>query len=412
MIKPSLLALVCCCGTALAAEHPELPATPQVARALLASPMVKIGDALLKAEQANSRRLAAGSGEWTVRITRQQREVKPADASQRYAEWDAAVERPLRLPGKAGLDEALGQAGISAGQWARGDALHEASRSLLAAWFEWLRQEAAAEAWKDQVEVLRRLAQSVKRRQTLGDASRLEAVQAEAALTQADAQWQQAKGKRAAAQAELAQRYPSLPLTLPTRLPEPEALDGEEAAWLESVLAHDHEVGLARAESRRSQLHAQRVDSERLPDPTLGLRLASERGGEEKLTGLVLSFTLPGSGRSAAAEAELARAEAAAQRESAALLKIKSEITALLQHAKSSRATWAAQREASLQLTQAADMAARAYALGEGSLSETLNARRQANETLLAARLAHLDALEKRDRLLLDAHQLWDLDGE
>ncbi len=57
-------------------------------------------------------------------------------------------------------------------------------------------------------------------------------------------------------------------------------------------------------------------------------------------------------------------------------------------------------------------MTARAYQLGEGSLSDLLTARRLANEAQLASRLTQLDALELRYRLLLDAHRLWDLDKD
>ena len=61
-------------------------------------------------------------------------------------------------------------------------------------------------------------------------------------------------------------------------------------------------------------------------------------------------------------------------------------------------------------LTRSAELSERAWQLGEGSLAETLNARRLAHEARLAARLARLDASESRYRLLLDAHQLWPLD--
>jgi hypothetical protein len=57
-------------------------------------------------------------------------------------------------------------------------------------------------------------------------------------------------------------------------------------------------------------------------------------------------------------------------------------------------------------------MTARAYQLGEGSLSDLLSNRRLANEAQLAARLVQLDALELRYRLLLDAHRLWDADQD
>jgi outer membrane protein TolC len=57
-----------------------------------------------------------------------------------------------------------------------------------------------------------------------------------------------------------------------------------------------------------------------------------------------------------------------------------------------------------------AELIARAYALGEAGLNDTLNARRLAVEGRLAAATAQLDAAEARYRLMLDAHQLWPLD--
>jgi len=75
-------------------------------------------------------------------------------------------------------------------------------------------------------------------------------------------------------------------------------------------------------------------------------------------------------------------------------------------------ASWQASRHAGERLGRAAEMTARAYQLGEGSLSDLLTARRLANEAQLASRLAQLDALELRYRLLLDAHRLWDLDKD
>lgn len=57
-----------------------------------------------------------------------------------------------------------------------------------------------------------------------------------------------------------------------------------------------------------------------------------------------------------------------------------------------------------------AELVAKAYSLGESSLSDSLSARRFALESSLAENLAQLDANEARYRLLLDAHQLWPLD--
>ena len=57
---------------------------------------------------------------------------------------------------------------------------------------------------------------------------------------------------------------------------------------------------------------------------------------------------------------------------------------------------------------KAAQLQARAYALGEGSLAEMLAARRLAFSAELDAQLAQLDALEKNYRLQIDSHKLWD----
>ena len=57
---------------------------------------------------------------------------------------------------------------------------------------------------------------------------------------------------------------------------------------------------------------------------------------------------------------------------------------------------------------RAAQLQARAYELGEGSLAEMLAARRLAFGAELDARLAQLDALEKYYRLQIDRHKLWD----
>ncbi|MBV2194808.1 MAG: hypothetical protein KUL81_15865, partial [Azonexus sp.] len=94
----------------------------------------------------------------------------------------------------------------------------------------------------------------------------------------------------------------------------------------------------------------------------------------------------------------------------AAQQKITAEAVALYQSAQAAVASWQASRHAGERLGRAAEMTARAYQLGEGSLSDLLTARRLANEAQLASRLTQLDALDLRYRLLLDAHGLWDLD--
>ena len=392
-----------------AADGPDLPPRAQVLDALSTSPMVRAAGSQIEVEEARSRRLAAGPHEWTLRLTDQQRRVRVSPA-ERYNEWDVGVERAVRLPGKGELDRQLGAAGIASARIGRGDALHEASRALLSGWFDWLREEAAADQWRRQRDVLARQAGAVKRRVELGDAPRLERLQADAALAQAEGQLAQSVGRAQVAAEALRRLYPAL--SLPASVPDadPSAVDGDAAGWIAAILEHNHELGVARAESARARIGASRADAERRPDPSIGVRMARERDGEERLLGVTLAIPLSGAGRRADADAAVASAEATSWREAAVLRKVEAEAAALHRRARAALAGWQGQQAAADALGKSADLTERAWQLGEGSLTDTLNARRLAHEARLAARLASLDAREARYRLLLDAHKLWPLD--
>lgn len=408
--------LFCAAGSALAplmSLADELPPAASVAAVLRAAPTVRAAAAGLRAEEANRERLAAGSYEWTLRLTGQRRRAAPANAPEEsYREQQLAVERPFRLPGKAALDAELGQRGLDIARAAYGDALHEAGRSLLKDWFAWLREGESARQWAEQAALLGRQAASVGRRQQLGDAARLETIQAEAALAQAEAALAQARARERSAAELLRRRYPGLTLPESVTLSEPRALDGGGDDWLALLLEHSHEVAIARAEAQLALAAARRAGSEVLPDPSFGIHAGRERGGEERVVGFSLAVALPGTARRAGAEAALAQAEAASGREAAAVQKVSAEAAGLYQMASTARENWASSRLAADRLDSAAAMTERAYQLGEGSLNDLLVARRLANEARLAARLAQLDALESRWRLLLDAHRLWDFDDE
>lgn len=401
-------------GTGFAAETmPNLPPAEIVTRVVQANLSVQAAAGQVRVEEANRARLEAGHYEWNVRLGSQQRRSKPATGTdERFNEWNAALERPLRLPGKAGIDGELGAAGVALAETAHGDALHETSRNLLKSWFIWLRESSSATQWAEQFALLDKQARAIQRRQQLGDAARLEAIQAEAALAQAAAQLAQAKVRQQTAGEDLRRRYPGLPLVAQNTIAEPMPIDGNEADWINAVLEHSHELDLARGETRRAQIAAGRASRDRLPDPTIGLHVSRERAGEDQIVGAYISIPLPGGARRAGSDAALAQADVAGRREAAATQKIAAESAMLYHSANAAFATWQASRSAAERLTHAADMTARAYQLGEGSLNDLLAARRLANEAQLSARLIQLEALELRYRLLLDAHRLWVMDEE
>ena len=158
-------------------------------------------------------------------------------------------------------------------------------------WFVWLKENAGAEQWAEQIALLEKQSRSIQRRQQLGDAARLEAVQAEAALAQAEAQLAQARARRNSAAEDLRRRFPGLPLSEPGSIAEPSAITGSESEWLDLILEHSHELGIARGEAQKAQLAAGRAGRDRLPDPTVGVQVARERGGEEHILGAYIAIT-------------------------------------------------------------------------------------------------------------------------
>jgi len=411
-MKYLAFALATLSGSLLANEaFPNLPPREAVIQVLRAQPSVQAAGGQIQVEEANRRRLEAGNHEWSLRLGGQQRKATPnGSPNERFTEWNAAVERPLRLPGKAALDSEIGSLGVNLAETAQGDTLHESSRNLLKSWFIWLRESATAAQWREQSALLEQQSKALKRRLQLGDTSRLEQIQAEAAQAQAEAQLAQARVRQRSAHEDLRRRFPGLPLQEQESVAAPEAVKGTAEEWINAILEHNHELALARGEAQRAQSLAGRSSRERLPDPTVGVQFSRERGGEENVMGAYISIPLPGSARFAASDASRAQVGVASSREAAVRQRIEAEAAQLYATAVAAVDSWQSSRIAAEHLTRAAEMTTRSYQLGEGTLSDLLAGRRLANEARLAARLMQLEALELRYRLLLDAHRLWDFD--
>lgn len=390
-------------------SYPDLPPPEAVVAALKNSPEALAAQAGIQVGEAVNRRLQAGEHEFNLRLAGQRRTVNP---SERYREWDVMLERPIRLPGKAAIDGKLGQTEMARTQTMYGDALHEAGRSLLKAWFSWSRERTTAQQWEEQVGLLQKEVDIVARRVRAGDAPRLESGLAEAMVAQAESALLQARLREQVAANDLAQRFPaiSLPKVRPVSTPAP--LQQGLEYWQEEILRHNHELGVARSESMLGRLQAERASADITPDPTVGMHMAGERDGAEHLVGLHVSIPFPGGARSARTDEQRALAEMATQREAAVLRKVTAEAVNTFAAAQAAYGGWQSAQAAAERIARSAELMSRAYALGEMGLSEVLMARRQALEGNLAAALARLDAAETRYRLMLDAHQLWPLDED
>ncbi len=391
-------------------EYPDLPPQQSVLTALQNSPSVLAARAGIQAGQAAGDRIAAGPYEFSVLAGDSRRRI--SDTGQNQRDWTVGLESALRLPNKYSIDQKIAEQTATAAEQSYGDAMHETARRLLAGWFTWLKETAQSSQWQQQTELMQKQADSVARRVKAGDAASLENDLTEAARLQADVAWQQAKLRADNAAVSLRNYFPALPLPAKPPLQPPVAVTEPLEHWLSVGLDHNHELMLARTESKTAQLMAQRADTDRLPDPTVGLHYTSERDGADKIAGVTLSIPLPGSARRAVSREQEARAQMTAQKEAMVMQRLKSEITASYNTARISYLNWKSAHAASELMQRNADKIARAYDLGEAGLTDVLLARKQSLDAKLSETLAGLDAAESRYRLLLDTHQLWPLGAD
>lgn len=395
---------------ALAAEasYPDLPPLSQVEAALNSNVNVMTAETGIKVEQANQRRWEAGNHEFNLRMGAAHRHV--VNTERRVPEWDVALERPIRLPGKSGIDSSIGAEGVAHAEFVLGDSRHEAGRQLLHLWFNWQRARAQAGQWQEQVDILTQQAAMTEKRLAAGDAPRMELNQARAAVAQAAVALQQARVRTETAASEIARQFPDLVLPLQIQPSEPQPVSHDLAYWRARILDSNHELGMAQSEARIQQLKAARSRADRTADPTLGIRYSSEMGGNERVTGVYVVVPFSFGVREAVADGATYRADIAAERESAVRRRLEQDALNAYNQGVGNFETWKQAHEAATGMRQNADLMARAYGLGESSLSDVLTARRLALEAALTETVAQLDANEAHYRLLLDAHMLWPLD--
>jgi len=385
----------------------DLPTHAEVDRALDEHVVVTNARARLQIERSEQRKRASGGYEFTLHGASYRDRMLEGATWTDNRDWEIALERPFRLPNKMLIDDEIGAAAAARGEHGVQDSRHETARKLLQLWFAWQREQAQAAQWQSQMDILQQQAQITEKRIQAGDAPRMELNQVNAAAAMSGVSLQQAQLRARLAAEELQRQFPAIHLPGAVAVVEPQPITQPLAYWREAVLEHNHELALVMAETRFRQGLAERSRADRLPDPTLGLRYASQLGARQKIGGLYFSIPLGYSARAADADAAEAAARIASEQEQAARARIEGDIFRAYTHAVSSFDIWQQARKAADALKQNAELIARAYSLGESSLDATLVARRQALEAALAETLARLDANEARYRLLLDAHQLW-----
>ncbi|MDR1076768.1 MAG: TolC family protein [Xanthomonadaceae bacterium] len=407
-IRP-FIALLAAWPLAVVAQD-YLPPDPAVHTAITQQAEVLAAGARTDAAQAQARALAAGPHEFSLNASPQRRRTGNEG---NFREWEAGVSRTLRMPGKAKLDREIGRHGAASAGLRWDDARHQAARRLLTAWMDHLRTGQAAAEARRQRELLQEQRDAMNRQVELGDSARLDLNLLEAELAQADAAQWQAEAAWQSTRLTLLNDFPQIPL--PERicnLPDPTPLPGDDAAWIARIVGRSHEIGAANEDALQQESIAARARAERMPDPTIGLSMTSERDGEERVLGVTISVPLGGRARSATAVAENATAQALHDDALAMRRDIEREARLTVLAADNRLRQWQAQHQA----RQATDIAGqrmyRAWELGEASLAERLLAERNSRQAALAEANARVDALEARLKVMIDSHELWHVDED
>lgn len=383
----------------------DLPPPEKVAEALDNHPAVTAAGARVSAARAQKNMLVKGSQEINISGSYLRRTV---DYEGGYNEFDVSVTRPVRLPAKARLDRKTGDYTVSVAQNRAEDMRHQTSLELETLWFDWLTAGDLVRNDQETVANLDRAAKAVHRRVELRDAAQLDIDQASSALALAQGQLADSIARRDEARTVLEASFPELPLPAePPALLAPHA-PAETIEQLGAlVISRSHEIGAARSEADRMDAIARRTKADRMPDPSVGFRLFSERGGQEKGVGVLASMPLGGGYRRAAASQ--ASAEASAARMDLANVRRTVEATsnADMSNARTRLAAWESMAKASERARAAADRTRKGYQLGAIDLSDLLYAERQANDARRTEIAARGEARRAVMKLLIDSHTLW-----
>ncbi len=406
MRKPTTFAaLLLATVPTLALAEPGLPDLAAVQAALDAHPSVVAAEARTNAARAEARALARGTHEFNLSTGYTSRSV---DVEGQFDEFDAVLSRAIRLPGKARLDRQIGEHGIVAATNRAEDVRHQAALLLAQYWWDWLGASEEAKVDRQAVDNYAAMATAVRRRVALGDAAQLEADQAEAALASARLAAEMSAGRVAVALTRLSTAFPSLQLPEQAPVvPAPVLPESGVASFGAKIIERSHEIAAAVAEADRAGARAERTRQDRLADPSLGIRVFSERAGQERGAGVILSMPLGGGHRRALADQAAAEASAARAEVVAATQAVQEMAAADMAEARYRFEAWSRAREGLTAQMAALSKLRRGQAAGEIDLADVLYGERQVHDAFRAEASARTEAMHALTRLRIDSHELW-----
>ncbi|MCB2050415.1 MAG: TolC family protein, partial [Novosphingobium sp.] len=173
------------------------------------------------------------------------------------------------------------------------------------------------------------------------------------------------------------------------------------------VVSNSHEIAIAEAEAQRLSSKADRDRRDRIADPSVGLRVFSEKGGVEQGGGIVFSMPLGGGHRRALADQSAAEASAAQSEVQLTRTMVAETANADVAEARYRFAAWQ-QARASLkaQMTALAKQR-RGHELGEIDLNDLLIGERLVHDAFRNETEARAEAMRAITKLRIDSHTLW-----
>ncbi len=398
MVAALALSGGCLLSLTVSFAMPPLPPDTTLQRAVESAAVVQLARARLAEAQEEAALDSLGPYEWTVSGASSRRRV---DGEGSFQDWDTALERTVRLPGKAQLDRKIGQLRIQQATAELAVAQRSIHAAILQVWFNCLDARERARLLEQDLQVLKTMTDTVSRRRRAGDLAELDEAlaTAELASVRADVTARRADAVTAARLLATWQDVPACDLDV---WDAPPAGEGTQTTVLAADRARGDPGTLAsQSAAERAAATAMRVQRDRWPDPTLGVTYSQERDGAERIGGLRLSIPIGVRRR----HGEAARAAAAATAATAEHLAIRQEIERhwiqIDTDVRRAHQTWSALAEAARQHRRAADLSQRAFELGEASLADALLARRATLQAALVERSAALEAW--RARAIYDA---------
>ncbi len=389
---------------AIASPAWTMPATETV-RALLDSDVeLAAARALKDASEYAASNLAASPYEWTLELAGQQRQYDTGGASSR--EWSAGIQRGVRWPNKMILDHKLGDAAQQEARWRYELMREQSARDFLTLWLDWAQARTRERLMQQQQALAADNVSMTGKRLQAGDAAIQDISLANAELSALASQV--ASATQAARQAEnsLRDRFPGVPLNHFT-LPDPTLPEGDQDSWRRRILEVNPGLALTRLKVQQTAMIAQRARAERLPDPTLGIFTASEARSTESIIGINISMPLPGGKRFRDANRASAEASAAELISRGEIRRWESQATQNWQNAHDSLSIWQLAEQSSRTQSDSAQRSQKAYRLGELTLQELLQIRRQAISMAETALTARVNALRAVYTLEINAHKGW-----